>query len=320
MATITQDTRPYDVVVATNRFLNPTFNGPAFPVNEASMSSVTIVNDGGNSKASGTATATSTAAIRLQPNVDRPVAVAGQHWWLKGKIKNPNASTRQMALNLRFYDTAGATLGSAVAGGTFTHIQTITAGAEMSFATDGVAPAGTASVGVFASRSSGTGAAVSDLLYADDVYLGLEDVAMFAGWTTDTIDFQYDWTGTANESTSTKSARNTNTDPVDPTQILGYNVTRKVRTIAHDIVGRAEVEAVLSPAGLRSGTLEYLFDTAAKAARAENIHAQGVSPITLTGDAVFGTMRYIPQGEIGTHLDLDTGAMYVLTTGFQEIL
>lgn len=192
--------------VVTNYFKNPNFDGAGAPVNESGMTSVGIVSDGGNNVAAGTTTGTGTSAIRLSANADRPAASAGQRWYGAASIKNPNAGSRLCWLALRFYDTAGATLGTAVA--TFTSpTVTVGAGVTTGFLIDGTAPVGTASVGLFAARAAGGGAATSDLLYVDAVYLSTDplfiDVGVFSGASTPRSGYAFAWTSTANASTST---------------------------------------------------------------------------------------------------------------------
>lgn len=55
------------------------------------------------------------------------------------------------------------------------------------------------------------------------------------------------------------------TATIAPTIVTGWKAARSVRTIAHDIIGRSDPDVTFAPAGLRSGTLEVLFDDEAAA-------------------------------------------------------
>jgi len=111
------------------------------------------------------ATATTIASIGL-PNADRPAAAAGETWSAAATIRNSNAGSRQVTLAIVFYNTAGATLGTALL--TVPTTAVLTAGEVRTLKVNGaIAPAGTASVDLQVSRDAGTGAAISDAVHAD---------------------------------------------------------------------------------------------------------------------------------------------------------
>ena len=111
------------------------------------------------------ATATTVATTGL-PNSDRPAAAAGEKWSTAATVRNSNTSARSISVALVFYNTIGATLGTALA--TTADTRTLAAGEVATFEVNGAtAPAGTASVDVQVSRNAGTGAAVSDAVHVD---------------------------------------------------------------------------------------------------------------------------------------------------------
>jgi hypothetical protein len=110
---------------------------------------------------------------------------------------------------MRVYDTAGATLGSALSV-TNSDTYVIAAGESQTITWSTTAPASAASVGINVNRNSGTGAAIGDTYYVDNVYLGGEDVAVaFSGETADGDHHLYEWSGTQYDSTSLKSSGST---------------------------------------------------------------------------------------------------------------
>jgi hypothetical protein len=111
------------------------------------------------------ATATTVATTGL-PNADRPAAVAGETWSAAATVRNGAAGSRQITLAIVFYNTAGATLGTALA--TVSASAVLAAGETRVLKIDGaIAPALTASVDLQISRAAGTGAAISDAVHAD---------------------------------------------------------------------------------------------------------------------------------------------------------
>lgn len=143
--------------------------------------------------ATGTAIATSGL-----PNADRPAAASGEVWSVTAEVRS--AQARNVALSIVFYNTAGATLGTAL--GTTSDTDAFTAGEIRTMRVDGaVAPASTASVDVQVSRNAGGGAATSDAVYVDMV--SLTKTASAVAYRDPTSNVFATWDGTANASTQT---------------------------------------------------------------------------------------------------------------------
>jgi hypothetical protein len=194
-------------LVATNQFLNPTFDGPDAPVNQATTTP-TLDTYMGSAVAKAVTTSTATSGMRLAPNESRWAVSVGQAIYAVLTVTNGAASDRSFTANMRVYDTAGATLGSVLAT-TNSSTYIIAAGASQTITWSTTAPASAASVGINVNRNSGTGAAIGDTYYVDNVYLGAEDVAAFSGDTTDGAQHLYEWSGTQYDSTSLKSSGST---------------------------------------------------------------------------------------------------------------
>lgn len=143
------------------------------------------------------ATSTAIATTGL-PNADRPAAAASEVWSAAGTLRNGAAGSRSIALSLVFYNTAGGTLGTALA--TTSHTKTLAAGEISSFEVNGaVAPAGTASVDIQVSRNAGGGAATSDPVHGDQFTL-TKTATRFAYRDPGSNSFST-WTSTADAST-----------------------------------------------------------------------------------------------------------------------
>lgn len=109
--------------------------------------------------------------------------------------------------------------------------------------------------------------------------------------------------------------------PIVPTLTdrASYSASRDSRNQLHPIVGRADVEATLRPAGLRAGTMVLLFSSRAAAFAAWEAHA-GVGIFTLTDtDVPSASMAYVTQGTSQCELQADS-ATWQLSIGFQEVL
>lgn len=141
------------------------------------------------------ATATTDAIVGL-PNADRPAAAAGQQWSARATIRNSAAAARTILLGIRFYNTAGATLGTSLAA--FTEGGIFAAAEIRVVSINGVvAPVGTASVDVQVQRSAG--GATGDVVHSDQVTLTNTAAAM--AYKDPAFDVFGIWTGPANAST-----------------------------------------------------------------------------------------------------------------------
>lgn len=140
----------------------------------------------------------------------------------------------------------------------------------------------------------------------------------FGGESLNWSDNIFAWTGVQDASTSTWSTYDPDTAST-AIFALGYHVQRPVRTIVHDVPFAATQPVTFKPAGLRSGTIQYLFADRDACRRAEIIHSRA-GYITLTDpDWPDQPMRYVPTGTVSTDLDDETRVRWILETGFQEI-
>lgn len=144
-----------------------------------------------------TAATVSTAGL---PNADRPAASSGQVWSARCVVRNSAAGVRTIAVRIVFYDTAGATLGTALSGSVTT--SSAFAAGEIKTVTviGAVAPASTASVDLQVERTAAGLAATSDPVHADQFTLTqTADALLFA----DPSDSSFTvWSGATDASTS----------------------------------------------------------------------------------------------------------------------
>lgn len=107
---------------------------------------------------------------------------------------------------------------------------------------------------------------------------------------------------------------------VSPLQVLGYQSTQTTGNILHSIIGRSDMDITFGPAGLRSGTLTFLFATLPESLFARDLHATagilGLSDSDLPGIG----MKYAASGTIALTLDEETSKYWTLAIDFQEVL
>lgn len=107
--------------------------------------------------------------------------------------------------------------------------------------------------------------------------------------------------------------------PIVPDLVQVYSSSREVRNVLHPIAGRADVEATLKAAGMRSGQLVCVFGDEAPARAADAAFAEVGLWQYLDGDVPAASMAFIVQGQLDLDLDLDTQSVWLLTVGFQEV-
>jgi hypothetical protein len=163
---------------------------------------------------------------------------------------------------------------------------------------------------------NGSAAATGNTIYWRDALLGSAGT-YFDGNTPPSGAHTYAWTGVADNSPSIEQT-------VDPDTVsaailtVGYEVTRQVNTIVHDVPNAVVPPVTFKAAQSRSGTLQFLFSERETCRRAEIIHTRpGYITITDT-DWPDGGMRYVAQGDVTSQLDPDTQVLWLLTTGFRE--
>jgi hypothetical protein len=113
------------------------------------------------------------------------------------------------------------------------------------------------------------------------------------------------------------------TTPILPFDVAQYETGRPAGTVTHQIAGRADPDATLAPAGLRTGTLWLVFATEADAADAETRHGLA-SAFTLTDDETpsVGMYYVVANGDITRRYEaqLDDGrSLWMIGVPFQEI-
>lgn len=108
--------------------------------------------------------------------------------------------------------------------------------------------------------------------------------------------------------------------PVIPDLWLGYSHRRRSGNLLHAVIGAPEGSASLEAAGLRSGSITFLFSVQADAFTADQLHAAGVT-LTVTDDEVPDVnMTYIlaEGGSVSLEQD-DERAVWLLTVDYQEV-
>lgn len=106
---------------------------------------------------------------------------------------------------------------------------------------------------------------------------------------------------------------------VIPTLVTGWESTRDARNILHDIIGRADFDVTLRPAGLRSGTLEMLFSSLDNALAAEALLVQAKSFTLEDTDRPTLNMTFVASGSITVAIDEDTRTLWTVACDFQEV-
>ena len=187
------------VATVTNYATNPDSLGPSLPTAIYNVNGFQIRTIGSFNYTQGTATDGTTAATMLlgQPS-DRWVISAGKEVFASVRARNANTSARLYSVSVRFFDSAGSSLGNTLSSASSAPTTIGANGGTETLSASGVAPSGTASVGVAITRNTTSGAATGDLLQVTNVWLsdanGNYASGNSAGWA---------WNGPANNSTST---------------------------------------------------------------------------------------------------------------------
>lgn len=112
----------------------------------------------------------------------------------------------------------------------------------------------------------------------------------------------------------------TSASSLSPETVTGWTSTREANNLIHTIIGRADPDVTMKPAGLRTGTLEMLFLTLPLALAAESLHAgEGVLHLQDSDHAAL-EMYYVASGAIELELDDETRSLWLLRVDFQEVL
>jgi hypothetical protein len=104
------------------------------------------------------------------------------------------------------------------------------------------------------------------------------------------------------------------------TEASSYDYSQEVRNNLHPIIGRADVEVTLKPAGLRAGRLRLVMPSRADAFYCAARHAEvGVWSFT-DSQLPEAALTYVTTGQIRCFLDPDSRTRWLVEVGFQEVI
>ncbi len=108
---------------------------------------------------------------------------------------------------------------------------------------------------------------------------------------------------------------------ITPVLIDGYESERAAGSRVHRILGSANVDVTLRPAGPRRGTLRLLFDDEAMSGAAELALARGEVFTLDVAERASTQMRFvIPEGgALSRELDADTRSHWIVAAAFHEV-
>lgn len=109
-------------------------------------------------------------------------------------------------------------------------------------------------------------------------------------------------------------------DTQDVEMVLDYRATRRVGTVAHEIVGRAAVDFTLKPAGPRTGTYRlFAMDELDAALVFAFVAREGAFTLVDTETAM-ADATFTPTGDITFELDDTTKRAVVVAVDYTEVL
>lgn len=109
------------------------------------------------------------------------------------------------------------------------------------------------------------------------------------------------------------------TTVITPELILGWDASQSSRNIVHEIIGKASPDVTLKAAGLRTGTLELLFISAADALTARTMLAQALPFLIESDEAFLDNFRFVVAGTISSALEDTTRNLWTISVDFQEV-
>lgn len=109
------------------------------------------------------------------------------------------------------------------------------------------------------------------------------------------------------------------TTVVTPQLILGWEAAQETRNVIHSVIGKAAPDVTLKPAGLRTGTLELLFLTAADALTARTMLTQALPFLIESDEAFLDNFRFVVSGSISSVLEDTTRSLWTISVDFQEV-
>lgn len=104
-----------------------------------------------------------------------------------------------------------------------------------------------------------------------------------------------------------------------PLLILGYESTATSQNIVHPIIGAQEPDVTLRAAGMRTGTLSFLFADQTSAYAAEQMHVAGGMFQLRDDDLDTILMAYVTTDKIVRTLDAEGRRRWTLAVDFQEV-
>jgi hypothetical protein len=90
-----------------------------------------------------------------------------------------------------------------------------------------------------------------------------------------------------------------------PLALTGYALTRPTRNVKHDIIGTPIPDITYADAGLRSGTLEFLFGSLAEAQAADSMFSDFGYTIMSDTDRDDIELKFVADGNIAVELAED---------------
>lgn len=111
------------------------------------------------------------------------------------------------------------------------------------------------------------------------------------------------------------------TTTINPVAVLGYESTSEHGNIVHRILGSEQVDVLLRPASLRSGSMTLLMgiDEAGSAAAETALRTATIWTLTPGNDPSTVGMRFVVTGDVTRTLDDATVTVWTVGFGWQEI-
>lgn len=109
------------------------------------------------------------------------------------------------------------------------------------------------------------------------------------------------------------------TETSTPLLVEGYSSSRASRNVFREVIGRDYPDVTLRPAGLRQGSIRFLFDSEEEAARCEDIHR--TTNVLTFSDSEVPTinMDYVVNGNITRTLEVVEAGLWSVQVDFQEV-
>ena len=109
------------------------------------------------------------------------------------------------------------------------------------------------------------------------------------------------------------------TTVLTPEIITGWEASQESGNVIHAIIGKADPDVTLKPAGTRAGTLELLFLNVTDAETARAMLTQPLPFIIESTDAWLNNIHIVANGSISSVLEDTTRSMWTISFDYQEI-